>query len=94
MQTETMEMIEAKEKTKLHGKKALLAILERAANDHNFIAQLTDDSHKALEGNYVLNNEELAALLSGDIRKIESWLGKLSQKQATWLWCRLGQMKY
>lgn len=94
MQTEVIELVKAEEKTKLKGKEALFAILERAANDHSFIGQLTDDPHKALEDNYILNHEEMAALLSGDIRKIESWLGKLSPKQATWLWCRLGQMKY
>ena len=35
--------------------------------------------------------QERAALASGDIKKIESWVGKLDKRLATWLWCRLQQ---
>jgi len=38
--------------------------------------------------------ELVQALISGDIRKIESWLGKLDKRHATWLWCRLSQEKW
>jgi len=41
-----------------------------------------------------LTTEERAALASGDIRKIESWVGKLDKELATWLWCRLSQEKW
>ncbi len=78
----------------LKGREAILAILARAAEDTNFLAQLADNPTQALAGYYTLTNEELAALASGDIKKIESWVGKLDHKHATWLWARLSQEKW
>lgn len=71
-------------------RKELVKVLERAANDDAFIAQLTYQGSKALQG-YDLTSEEKAALLSGDIRWIEAHLGKLDKRLSTWLWCRLQQ---
>jgi hypothetical protein len=76
------------------GKEAILEILGRAADDTNFLAQLADNPEKALSEYYVLSWEERAALASGDIKKIESWVGKLDKRLATWLWCRLSEMKW
>jgi hypothetical protein len=87
--TETVTISE-----RLEGREAILAVLERAADDSRFLAQLADNPHEALSGYYTLTSEELAALASGDIKKIESWVGKLDQRQATWLWCRLSQEKW
>ncbi len=81
-------------KTHKSGKEAILAILARAADDSEFLAKLADDPEKALSEYYVLSWEERAALASGDIKKIESWVGKLDKRLATWLWCRLGQEKW
>ena len=78
----------------LKGRKAILAILARAADDSEFLAQLADNPAEALTEYYTLTKEELAALASGDIKKIESWVGKLDQRHATWLWCRLSQEKW
>ena len=72
----------------------LLAVLKRAARESEFLAQLAEDAHEALKEYYSLTSEERAALASGDIRKIESWVGKLDKELATWLWCRLSQEKY
>ena len=72
----------------------LFAVLKRAASESEFLAQLAEDPHEALKEYYSLTNEERAALASGDIRKIESWVGKLDKELATWLWCRLSQEKY
>jgi hypothetical protein len=69
----------------------VLDVLERAAADDAFIAQLTDDGPKALEG-YDLTSEEQAALLCGDIPWIEAHVGKLTPRQKTWLYCRLEQV--
>ena len=69
----------------------LLAVLGRAADDSEFLARLAEDPHEALKEYYTLSSEERAALASGDIRKIEAWVGKLDKKLATWLWCRLSQ---
>ena len=68
----------------------VIKVLERAANDDNFIAQLTYEGSKTLQG-YDLILEEKAALLSGDIRWIEAHVGTLDDHLSTWLWCRLQQ---
>jgi hypothetical protein len=72
----------------------ILAVLARAADDSQFLARLADDPDEALSEYYTLTPEEAAALASGDIKKIESWLGKLDPWHATWLWCRLSQEKW
>ena len=79
---------------KLKGREAILAVLARAADDSQFLARLADNPGEALSEYYTLTREEVAALVSGDIKKIESWLGKLDQRHATWLWCRLSQEKW
>ena len=72
----------------------LVTVLKRAANESEFLARLAEDPHEALKEYYSLTSEERAALAGGDIRKIESWVGKLDKELATWLWCRLSQEKY
>ena len=79
---------------KLKGKEAILAVLARAADDSEFLARLAGNPAEALVEYYTLTQEELAALASGDIKKIESWVGKLDERHATWLWCRLSQEKW
>jgi len=76
----------------LQRQEKILAVLARAADDSQFLAQLADDPAEALREYYTLTPEEIAALASGDIKKIEGWLGKLDH--ATWLWCRLSQEKW
>jgi hypothetical protein len=76
------------------GKGELLVVLKRAATESDFLARLADNPHEALKQYYSLTSEERAALASGDIKKIESWVGKLDKELATWLWCRLSQEKY
>ena len=79
---------------RLKRKVRILAVLARAADDSQFLARLAENPSEALSEYYTLTQEELAALISGDIRKIESWLGKLDKRHATWLWCRLSQEKW
>lgn len=78
----------------LEGKQVILAILGRAADESDFLARLADDPREALAEYYTLTSEERAALASGDIKRIESWVGKLDKRLATWLWCRLSQEKF
>jgi hypothetical protein len=78
----------------LVGREELVAVLRRAARESDFLARLAENPHEALKEYYSLSPEESAALASGDIRKIESWVGKLDEKLATWLWCRLAQEKW
>lgn len=79
---------------RLSRRERILAVLARAADDSQFLARLADNPGEALSEYYSLTQEEVAALASGDIKKIESWLGKLDQRHATWLWCRLSQEKW
>ncbi len=72
---------------------AVLAVLDRAARDNDFLAWLAKNPFEALK-DYNLTKEERAALASGDIRKIESWLGKLDERLKTWLMLRLSQEKW
>ena len=81
-----------KEKT-ASGKDAILAILGKAADDHKFLARLAENPVRVLD-EYNLTPEERAALASGDIRRIESWVGKLDKRLSTWIWCRLQQEKW
>lgn len=86
-----------KEKVKARvapGKEELLAVLKRAANESEFVARLAEDPQEALKEYYSLTAEERAALASGDIKKIESWVGRLDKELATWLGCRLSQEKW
>jgi formylmethanofuran dehydrogenase subunit D len=72
---------------------AVLAVLDRAAQDNNFLARLAESPAEALK-DYNLTEEERAALASGDIRQIESWVGKLDERLKTWLVLRLSQEKW
>jgi len=82
----------AKEKAP-SGKEAILEVLARAADDHKFLARLAENPANVLN-EYNLISEEKAALASGDLRRIESWVGKLDKRLSTWIWCRLQQEKW
>ena len=75
------------------GKEAILEVLTRAADDHKFLARLAENPAKVLQ-EYDLSSEERAALASGDLRRIESWVGKLDKQLSTWIWCRLQQEQW
>jgi len=75
------------------GKQAILEVLAKAADDHKFLARLAENPSKVLQ-EYDLTPEERAALASGDLRQIESWVGKLDKRLSTWIWCRLQQEKW
>jgi hypothetical protein len=78
----------------LAGRWAVLSVLARAADEPEFMANLADNSHEALKEYYTLTQEEKAALASGDIQKIEGWVGKLDKRLSTWLLYRLSQEKW
>jgi len=48
-------------------RQAVLAVLERASSDTNFLAELAERQSEALKG-YQLDSQEAAVLASGDIR--------------------------
>jgi len=75
------------------GGKALLDVLAKARDDHDFLARLAENPDEVLKG-YDLTSEGKAALASGDIRWIESKLGTLDEPLRTWLNARLTQEKW
>ncbi|MCJ7514458.1 MAG: Os1348 family NHLP clan protein [Dehalococcoidia bacterium] len=77
----------------LSGRGAVLSVLARASDEPDFMTRLADDPHGTLKEYYTLTQEEKAALASGDIRKIESWVGKLDKRLSTWLLYRLSREK-
>jgi hypothetical protein len=89
----SIQPIELKKEKAPSGKEAILKILARAADDHKFLARMAEDPAKVLK-EYDLTGEEKAALISGDLRRIESWVGKLDKRLCTWIWCRLQQEKW
>jgi len=96
VRTQLEELIRSKQAEPLAldtGGKALLQVLNKASNDDSFLARLTENPAKALEG-YDLTSKEKAALASGDIRWIESKLGTLEEPLRTWLNNRLAQEKW
>jgi DNA-binding response OmpR family regulator len=78
--------------TKIH-KEAIIAILNKAAEDQEFLGKLTDSGSEALRG-YELHPEEEAALISGDVGWIEAHIGELDDRLKTWLTCRLQQERW
>ena len=66
----------------------VLRVLERAARDPGFIADVGKRGSAALR-DYGLSLPEQAALVSGDIRWIENHVGELTQRQSTLLTCML-----
>jgi len=70
-----------------------LAILAKAASDSVFLSRLAENPGQVLQ-DYDLNQEERAALASGDLQRIESWVGKLDERLLTWPLCRLSQEKW
>jgi hypothetical protein len=78
----------------LAGSWVVLSVLARAADEPEFMSRLADDPHEALKEYCTLTQAEKAALASGDIQKIESWVGKLDERLSTWLWNRLSQEKW
>jgi hypothetical protein len=94
LRVDTIEKVPIKKKSEQpSGKEAILAVLTQAADDNKFLARLAEDPGKVLS-EYNLTLEEKAALGSGDILRIESWVGKLDKRLSTWITCRLQQEKW
>jgi hypothetical protein len=66
----------------------MIKVLERAASDSKFIANLLYHGVEALE-EYDLTGPEKLALLTGDIEWIEKNIGTLKPNQKLWLEQRL-----
>jgi hypothetical protein len=78
---------------KVSSVRAILSVLEKAAQDNAFLAALAENPTKALES-YNLTAAQRAALAAGDIVLIEKWLGPLEDRLKVWLKARLAQEKW
>jgi hypothetical protein len=70
---------------RVENRNAILAALAKAQGDNfpsNISAEEPDCADNAY---YILTKEELTALINGNIAKIESWVGNLDRRHATWL---------
>jgi DNA-binding response OmpR family regulator len=65
-------------------KDELLTVLDRAATDTEFFAELMEQAADALDS-YELTAAEKLALLTGDITWIEEQIGPLTKEQRRWL---------
>ncbi|MFX1553126.1 MAG: sigma-54-dependent transcriptional regulator [Promethearchaeota archaeon] len=65
-------------------KDEVISVLERAASDSEFIANLLYHGADALE-DYDLTGPEKLALLTGDIEWVEHYIGPLTSTQRRWL---------
>lgn len=95
IKTESGEVIKEKQYARvdaLEGWDVILTRLGMAADESDLQPHLADDPGEALAEYYTLTSEERAALASGDIKKIEGWVGKLDKRLAVWLWRRLSEV--
>lgn len=76
------------EEQELIHKDEMIKVLERAESDNEFIAKLLSQGSEALD-EYDLTGPEKLALLTGDIKWIEKYLGPLTPTQKFWLELRL-----
>jgi predicted molibdopterin-dependent oxidoreductase YjgC len=70
--------------------RAILTVLERAAEDNKFLAALAENPTGVLES-YDLTPEHREALVCQDITSLEKWVGPLDERLHVWLKDRLKQ---
>jgi len=64
---------------------ALLAALTKARGDINFSDENSEETDGENDCYYILTKEQVEALVSGNIEKIENWVSNLDRRHATWL---------
>jgi hypothetical protein len=69
----------------LEKRQAILAALAKATADSSSLNGPVGELDDEISGYYTLTLEEMAALVNGDMAKIESWVSNLDRRHATWL---------
>ena len=69
----------------LEKRQAILAALAKATADSSSLNWPVSELDDEINGYYTLTLEEMAALVNGDMEKIESWVSNLDRRHATWL---------
>jgi len=70
-------------------REAILAALARATEDGQPLPADAADAADDDNHYYTLSHEEIEALITGNIEKIENWVSSLDRRHATWLLRRL-----
>jgi hypothetical protein len=78
----------SKEET-LGNKKAILAALAKASEDSLFLQETTSTFDGEPQDYYILSRDQMAALVSGNMGIIESWISNMDRNHATRLLSRL-----
>jgi hypothetical protein len=68
----------------LEKRQAILGALTKATAD-NPPSEVPDEPGDDTQGYYTLTLGEMAALVNGDMEKIENWVSHLDRPHATWL---------
>lgn len=69
----------------LEKRQAILTALVKATADSSSLNWPAGELDDEINGYYTLTLEEMAALVNGDMAKIESWVSSLDRRHATWL---------
>lgn len=69
----------------LEKRQAILAALAKATSDCSSLNGPAGEIDDEINGYYTLTLEEMAALVNGDMERIESWVSNLDRCHATWL---------
>ena len=77
------EIIKLSPEETLEKKKAILAALTKASEDYLSSPQLPALFNSESDDYYTLSRDEIGALVSGDMEKIESWVSNMDRKHAT-----------
>jgi hypothetical protein len=69
----------------LEKRQAILGALARATADSPSPEMSLNEPDDEIQGYYTLTLGEMAALVNGDMEKIENWVSRLDRPHATWL---------
>ena len=64
---------------------AILAALTKARGDINPSDENSEEMDRENDCYYILSKEQVEALVSGNMEKIEGWVSNLDRRHATWL---------
>ena len=70
---------------RIEKRNAILAALSKARVNINPSSQSSIEPENENDSYYTLTKDEVEALVSGDMEKIEYWVSNLDQRHATWL---------
>ena len=87
MEAKQAEKAETQEE-KLIQKREVTNVLNRTAEDETFWTELMENGSEALQ-EYHLSSEAKAAIISGDLKWINEYVGELTQKQLMFIFKRL-----